>query len=445
MFNVMDFGARGDGTGNDSEAIRKAITACSKAGGGRVVIPSGRVCRCGPVKLASHIELHLETGARLEAIPDIKLYPEYGLSPEHLGNEGQKWIHAENAEFVSVTGGGIIDGKGVKWMKSEEKYRFRMDPGRPFLINFENCAHVTLRDITLRDAPFWTVHLLGCNDVLAQGVRILNNLKLGNSDGINPDRCKNVRIIGCHIEAADDCICLKSEEAIHEEKYGACENIIISDCTLVSTSCAIKLGTGTFGAIKNVLVSNCAISRTNRGLGLVMRDGGSISDVLFSNITIETRLFEPNWWGAGEPIYITAFSRKENKPAGTIKNIKFHNIHCKSENGIYLAAQAPADIQNILFEGVSVELAKTSRHEGGYYDRRPCFAEGKIKHPTSGFFISNAENVAVRNCGVEWGKKPPEYYRHALEAENAPGLELTGLKGLSAFPEKYEPVRIVKI
>ena len=97
----MNFGARGDGTGNDSEAIQKTIDACSKAGGGRVVIPSGKVCRCGPVKLRSHIDFHVESGARVEAIPDIKLYPEYGLTS--LGGEGQKWIHADDMtlnEFI---------------------------------------------------------------------------------------------------------------------------------------------------------------------------------------------------------------------------------------------------------------------------------------------------------------------------------------------------------
>ena len=440
MFDVMKFGARGNGTGNDAESIQKAIDACSSAGGGRVVVPSGSICRLGPIKLASHVELHVETGARLEAIPDISLYPEYGLSKEYTGNEGQKWIHAENSEFVSVTGGGIIDGKGIEWMSSEEKYCFRMDPGRPFIINFENCTNVTLRDITLRDAPFWTVHMLGCNNVLVQGVRVLNNLKIGNSDGINPDRCKNVRIVGCHVEAADDCICLKSEEPQHEAKYGSCENIVISNCTLISTSCAIKIGTGTFGVIKNVTVSDCAISRTNRGIGLVMRDGGIISDVLFSNIVIETRLFEPNWWGAGEPIYITAFSRKDKEPAGTIKNIKLSNITCKSENGVYIAASNPADIRNVILDGVRVEIAKTTKHKGGYLDRRPCFIEGKIQHPTSAFFISNATDVALRNCEVEWGKNLPDYYRYALENENVFGLDVTNLRGSSAFPGKYESV-----
>ncbi len=440
MFDVMKYGARGDGSGNDSAAIQKAIDACSKAGGGRVVIPSGKVCRCGPFKLASHIDLHIETGARLEAIPDIKLYPEFGLTS--LGGEGQKWIHAENEEFISITGGGIIDGKGVAWMKSEEKYGFRMDAGRPFIIDLENCRHVTIRDITFRDAPFWTLHFLGCFDLLMQGSRIINNLKIGNSDGINIDRCKNVRVVGCHIEAGDDCVCVKSIEPGHEEKYGACENITVTGCTLISTSAAVRLGGESFGLMRNIIISNCTISRSNRGLGIMMRDGGVISDVLFSNITVETRFFEPKtWWGSAEPIHITSFSMKKGAPAGIVRNIRFHNINCNSENGVYIAASKPEDIQNVIMEGVRIELNKTSKHKGGYFDRRLCCEEGIVEVPTSGFVISKAMDIRLRNCEVAWGRNRPEYFRHAVYAGHAPGLEITNLRGESAFPGKYEVVK----
>jgi len=424
-FNIVDYGARGDG-GNDAQAIQKAIDACSKAGGGRVVVPPG-VFKSGPVKLASRLEMHLEAGASLSAIPDIRLYPDYGLN--NLGGEGQKWIYADSADFVSITGPGVIDGCGMQWMSGEEKHRFRMEPGRPFVINLENCRHVTLRDVTIIDAPFWTVHLLGCDDVLVQGVRILNNLKIGNSDGINPDRCRNVRIIGCHIEAADDCICLKSEEPQLEERYGPCENIVVQGCTLMSTSCAVKAGTATHGVIRNLVVDSCVITRTNRGLGLAMRDGGTITNVRFSNIVIETRLFDPCWWGAGEPIYVTAFRRKAAAPLGVIENAFFANISCVSENGVYVAAESPEHVRNVVFDNVSVLLAKHSRHSGGYYDRRPSAVPGRLEHPTAGFFISNATDVALRNCSVNYAPNLPDYYGRAAEAENAPGLSISGMTG----------------
>lgn len=439
-FNIVDFGAQGVTGNNNSAAIQRAIDACAKAGGGRVVVPAGQTFQCGPFKLASHVELYLESGARLSAIPDITLYPEYGL--QHLGGEGQKWIHADNAEFISITGAGIIDGCGVQWMKKEEKYFFRMDPGRPFTINLENCRHVTIKGITILDAPFWTIHVLGCNDVLFESLRILNNLKLANNDGIDIDRSKNVRIVGCHIETDDDCICIKSEEPEHEALYGSCENIIAQNCTMISTSCAVKIGTGTFGVIKNIVIDSCIITRSNRGLGLWVRDGGSICDVIFSNIIIETRIFHPSFWGSGEPIYVTAFSRKAGHPSGTIKNIDFRNIICKSDSGVFIEAEAANTIQNILLDNVRLEITKHPSHPGGFHDRRPCATEGILKKPTAGFFISNAAAVTLKDCAVRWGENPPEYYRHAVESENAPELNITGFRGVSAFPQNYPPMNL---
>ena len=81
-----------------------------------------------------------------------------------------------------------------------------------------------------------------------------------------------------------------------------------------------------------------------------------------------------------------------------------------------------------------MELEKTERHEGGYFDRRPCAIEGKIKHPTSAFNFSNVSDITMRNCEVEWGKNPPPYYTHAVHAENVRGLEIEGLRGKAAFP-----------
>lgn len=126
------------------------------------------------------------------------------------------------------------------------------------MIYVEKSNHITFKDITIVDAPFWTLHPAGCDDVLIDRIRILNDLDVANSDGIDPDHCSNVRILGCHVECADDCICLKASKGNAE--YGPCENIIIDGCTLVSTSAAIKIGTEGVGDFRNVLVQNCVIS-----------------------------------------------------------------------------------------------------------------------------------------------------------------------------------------
>ena len=90
-----------------------------------------------------------------------------------------------------------------------------------------------LRIFVVKDAPFWTLHPAGCDDVLIDRIRILNDLDVANSDGIDPDHCSNVRILGCHVTCADDCICLKTSKGNSE--YGPTENVIIDGCTLVST------------------------------------------------------------------------------------------------------------------------------------------------------------------------------------------------------------------
>ena len=437
-FNILDHGARGDGVADDAAAIQAAIDACAAAGGGRVVVPSGKSFAAGPIELKGGIDFHLEHAACLAAIPDRTLYTEDALTPRFKG-DGKKWIHAYQANHLTISGTGTIDGRGVEFMTEELPHIYRTTTGRPFLLNLEACRHLTIKDVTLKDSAFWSTHLLGCEDVLISGIRLLNNLKVPNADGIDPHRCKGLRIIGCHIVGGDDCICPKAEEGF--EHYGDNEDFVISGCTMVSTSCAIKLGSGTYGGMKRFVFDNCIIKGSHRGIGLQHRDHGTIEDVLFSNMIIETRLFDQAWWGEGCPIYVTSFPRTPETDLGTIRNIRFTSIRCKGESGVYLAAQEPGHIENIVFDGVSVHIDKISKIEGGHYDRRPGAADPLIvEAPTSGFHLEDAKDITVRNCEVTWGANRPDYYRHALFAKHVEGLENDGLKGESAFPGAFEAV-----
>jgi len=431
-WNILDSGAVGDGVTNNAAAIQKTIDACAAHGGGRVVVPSGKTFCTGPFTLVSNIELHIENGATIVAIADASAYPERAV-------HGKKWISADDADSIAVTGRGAIDGRGVEFMAEELPHAYRAAVRRPYVFYFENCSHVAFHEITLRDSPFWAIHLAGCEDVLIHGIRILNNRKIPNCDGIDPDCCRNVRISDCHIEAGDDCICLKSEVET-AEKYGACENITVTGCTLVSTSCALKIGTGTNTDVRNVVFNSCTITDANRGIGIFLRDGGTVENVICSNMTIQTRLFHPFWWGASEPIYVTAFNRTHGSALGRIKNIRFANMICEAENGIYVAGCEASRPGGIAFDNVSIELSKWTKYRGGRYDHRPCAADNEIERHASGFCIRCARDVTVRNSVVTWGQNPPEYYRHALEADDVPGLSIENLRGRSAFPDKYEPI-----
>lgn len=414
-YNVLDFGARGDGTGNDGQAIQRAVDACARDGGGRVVLPGGHVFLSGSVLLHSHVELHLESGAKLKACPDAEAFLlRSGVSQ---AVEGDRPVHAfENCEYdgepprffvmaqhaidVKITGTGVIDGSEENFYgeETEDYIEGTYYPRIPLLL-FRGVAHLTLTGVTLTKSAFWTVHMVGCQDVLIDGIRILNNTRMVNCDGIDPDHCRNVRIANCHIESADDCIVFKNTSKNME--YGPCENIVVSNCTLTSTSAAIKFGTESEELFRNITVQNCVISNTNRGVSLQLRDGGSIENVLFSNLCINTRQFSDHWWGRAEAVSITVLPRHENGAVGHIRNVHFENINCEGENGILLYADRDWMMEDITFRRVRIRLKSTTEHPAGGWDLRPCPGNRILPAKVYGIACGGAADACWEDLRVE--------------------------------------------
>ena len=144
-----------------------------------------------------------------------------------------------------------------------------------------------MRDITVADSAYWTIHCVGCYDVDISHISILNNLKVRNCDGIDLDHTKKARISNCYIESGDDSICLKNRREYAE--YGDCEDITVENCVLTSRSCTIKIGSENVNRINNVTVNNCIITNSNRGIGIQNRHEGTVSNVSFNNITIDCK------------------------------------------------------------------------------------------------------------------------------------------------------------
>ncbi len=405
-YNVLDYGAAGDGRTLDTTAIQSAIDSCCASGGGRVTFPGGRVYRCGTLILRSNLELHLEMGAVLKGSDDLRDYllpvagtgsPELRNVPsyencEYTGAPNHYFLYAKDCENLAITGLGAIDGNEAIFHGEVTQWHIEGSfyPRAPMLF-LEHVTHLTLDRITLQNSAFWTVHMVGCSDVLIDGIRIINSLRMANCDGIDPDHCRNVRIANCHIECADDCIVFKNTAAA--EKYGPCENITVTGCTLISTSAAIKFGSESEDVFRNILVENCTISRSNRAISLQLRDKGSMENIRFHNLCIGTRLFKQEaFWGAAEPIAITVLKRKEETAVGAVRRVSFSNISCDSENGILLYSEVPGGISDISFSGISLHLRRESRYETGIHDLRPC----TLPHPftTDGLFHVYAHNAA---------------------------------------------------
>jgi polygalacturonase len=440
-FLITDYGQFGDDVAANTAAVQRALDACAAAGGGMVVVPAATQVTVGSIELKSHTELHLERGSVLRASPrhaDFRVLVPYPaeLDLAHPLPKIGAMLVADGAEDIAITGAGTLDGNSPAYIFERGAEIHRCPHQRPFTVHLKNCRRVLLRDIVIKDAAFWTVRFLGCDDVGVDKIHIDNDMLMPNNDGIDVDRSANVRITDCDIRCGDDCISLKASP----ESWGVdrpCENVIITGCNLMSRSGAVMLGCDVTSPVRDVIVDSCVIKQSHRGIGVRLSLEGSMEHLLFSNLIIETRMYDDRWWGRSEPIHISSVPWNAERSVGVVRDIHFSNIVCRGENGVMIYAEQPGKIDGIQFDRVSVEINKTTDWPAGRQDFRPKPGDQMPLFPTSGFMFRNASNVTLRNCSVTWGPHRDPAFRHAIDAENCPNLAADGLAGESADPPQY--------
>ncbi len=416
VYDVVEFGARGDGRTDDAAAIQRAVDRCSADGGGKVYFPRNHTFLAGPVQLKSNVEIYLDATATLKAHPDESLYRLSAFGKNE--GEGMLWLWAKGCTNLSFAGRGTVDGNGVAFMGRElgDSYELKpvttFDP-RPHVLTLYGCSKVSMRDITVREGAYWTVHLVGCDDVVIDGIDLLNDLKIRNGDGIDIDHSRNVRISNCHITSGDDCICLKNRREFAE--YGSCHDITVSNCTMTSRSCAVKIGSENMDSIYNVTVAGCIITASNRGLGIQNRDEGTVTDVSFSNIIMDCRLWSDVWWGKAEPIYVTSYPRADGNHkdanwrfpegqtegrSGQVSRIYFTDIFATSENGCFIGGDTDTKVSDIVLTNVHIKLQPITTYKGGIYDKRPCKGEGFVRGKVYGLYVDKAAAVSSEGLHV---------------------------------------------
>ena len=448
MISILDHGALGDGTTLNTAAFQKAVAACVKQNGGTILIPAG-VYRTGPIQLQSNVTLRLEAGAVLRGSEEVMDY--------RVDGRRRPLVWARNATNVTICGHGTIDGRGTTFMRldqprtiagdferrftrqgedfmstkfgtSDGPVTFRSRPNR--LVAFYNCSHLKMRDVLLMDAPCWTINFADCEYVDVDGVKVLNNLVIPNSDGIHCETCRNVHISNCELLCGDDAICITS---VNSRTPGICENVTVSNCTLSSRSAGVRLGYG-MNTIRNCVFQNLVIRDSNRGLGLFVRQEGSIENVLFNNIIIQTRLHTGHWWGKGEPIHISVLPERESAaPLGRIRNVAFTNILAESESGIMIWAQEPGRIEDVILDQVHLHVRNgpLSESYGGNIDLRPALDPqwAIFQHDLAGLFCRGVNGLTLNQFDVRWDAEMAEYYTYALWCMQTSRVVIDGFRG----------------
>jgi Glycosyl hydrolases family 28 len=326
-YYITDYGAVNDGTTINTKAIQKAIDDAHEKNGGIVVFTKGKFLS-GSLILKTGVELFFEEGSMLLGSTDpddyIKLDIENApVSPKTDDNSRLALVLAYQAKNISITGKGIIDGRGRELalvLDSLHLIGKRIDPRysnrlsetvRPKIINFMACENVRISGITIQNSSCWVQTYELCRNLVIDSIKVISRA-YWNNDGMDITDCKNARITNCDINAADDGICLKS---YYTGYYN--DSIYISNCKIRSSASAIKFGTASIGGFKNVVIENIKIKDTYRSaVAIECVDGGFIENINVSGIVAEN---------TGNAIFIRLGHRSGKSP-GYIKNIVLKNF-----------------------------------------------------------------------------------------------------------------------
>jgi polygalacturonase len=285
-FDITRFGAVGDGTTECTEAFRRAIAVCHRAGGGRVVVPAGAFLT-GAIHLRSNVNLHVSDGATIRFSPDPASYLPV-VATRWEGTECYNYsplIYAHGQRNVAVTGTGTLDGQArlgpwESWYASggpqgaDQQALRRMGAEgvpveqrqfgaghylRPSMLQFYRCANVLVDGVTIVDPPMWTVHPVLSRNVTVRGVTV--HSMLYNTDGCDPECCTDVHITGCRFDTNDDCVAVKAGRDEDGHRVGVpSTNIVVERCKFSGRWGGITVGSEMSGGVANIFARDCEIN-----------------------------------------------------------------------------------------------------------------------------------------------------------------------------------------
>lgn len=419
-FNVLDYGAIGDGQTLDTAALQAAIEACSRAGGGTVYVPAGQYVT-GSLFLKSHITLYLEAGSTLLGSQNVADYPPVESRWEGVSRKTYApLIGGDDLTHIAIVGRGTIDGRGAFWWKLNDARA--IDYPRPRLISFLRCTNVIIEGITCTTSPSWTIHPYACDNVTVDKVTIVNPPDSPNTDGINPESCRNVHISNCHIDVGDDCITIKAGvEDEGRDKLLPCENITITNCTMVHGHGGVVIGSEMSGGVRHVTIANCVFVGTDRGIRLKSRRerGGVVEDIRVTNVVmtdvmcpfIMNLYYGCGAWGTDKIADRSPWPVNEGTPR--FRRIHFSDITARDVRyaAAFLYGLPEMPVQEITFSNVDISMALDA--EPGV----PAMAPNLEPMRRAGFWAANVRGLHFHNVTIADQLGPALMLADATEVE----------------------------
>jgi polygalacturonase len=419
-YNILDYGAKSDTTIINTKAIQMAIDDCSLKGGGTVIVPGG-VFVTGTLELKDNTTLYLQ---KMSVIRGREVPADYPAEPG-----SKSLIYINNVENISITGEGIIDGRGNFFNENDSEEK------RPTLIWAIKSKNVRIENVTLRNSACWTLKLSKNSHVFVRGISIYSHSNL-NNDGIDIES-KDVVISDCIIDCDDDALCFKSDT------LNLCENVVVSNCILASNCNFIKMGTGGATGFKNISINNCVLRPASEsafrfwnthlpllkdsiiglsGIALEVVDGGTMDQVTITNISMK---------GIMTPIFIRLGSRKN--PTGILKNVIISNIIATSQGHIAssITAVPGSYIENVILRDIIInsdgggtisEATTPVEEREKWYPENFMFG---LSLPTYGLYIRHARNITIDN--LQFNLSEPDA-RPAIWLEDAHNILIKYLK-----------------
>jgi len=422
VFSVRTYGAKGNGLTKDTLAIQTAIDAAARVGDGAVLLPPGRYLS-GTLHLRSNVTFRLTSGATLIAsrddadfdpyehlpagsftralptwvlasAPRAPLPPRQGSGPAltTIDDPATAYAHyslivGDNVNNVRIEGDGVIDGN-------------RTRRGGPKLIALKNCRHITIRGITLRNAPNYNISLIGTEYADLENLTIVN----GYADGIDPDNSHFVRIANCYIDSWDDAICAKASLGLGR-RLGT-ENLVVKNCVLRTSNNGFKFGTESEGNLRNVSFSNSVILRRARGrapitgIAIESVDGGTVSGVSVANIVMRA---------VRTPIFLRLGNRGRGMTVprpGRISDVVISNVTA-------LYAAKPSSIDGLLGSPIcQIKIANVDVQETGGHgftglevpELPEAYPQGEMFGvlPAYSLYARHVDGLTVSNWRARW-------------------------------------------